>query len=72
MKVTSLETTIVSVPYRHREVSSRVQRDGVCWVGGTTWHGRAAMRISICNWSTTDADIDRSAESIARAATSEM
>jgi L-alanine-DL-glutamate epimerase-like enolase superfamily enzyme len=29
MKVTSLETTIVSVPYRHREVSSRVQRDGV-------------------------------------------
>ena len=29
MKVTSLETTIVNVPYRHREVSSRVSRDGV-------------------------------------------
>ena len=29
MKVTSLETTIVSVPYRHRETSSRVRRDGV-------------------------------------------
>ncbi|HET8698734.1 MAG TPA: mandelate racemase/muconate lactonizing enzyme family protein [Gammaproteobacteria bacterium] len=29
MKVAALETTIVSVPYRHREVSSRVRRDGV-------------------------------------------
>jgi L-Ala-D/L-Glu epimerase len=29
MKVTSLETTIVSVPYRHRETSWRVRRDGV-------------------------------------------
>lgn len=29
MKITSLETTIVSVPYRHRESSTRVQRDGV-------------------------------------------
>jgi len=29
MRVTSLETTIVSVPYRHRETSSRVRRDGV-------------------------------------------
>lgn len=29
MRITQLETFIVSVPYRHREVSSRVQRDGV-------------------------------------------
>ncbi len=29
MRVASLDTTIVSVPYRHREVSSRVRRDGV-------------------------------------------
>ena len=41
-----------------------VQRDATCWVGGTAWHGRRAMRISISNWSTTEADIDRSAESI--------
>jgi hypothetical protein len=27
-----------------------------------------AMRISVSNWSTTDADIDRSADSIIRAA----
>ena len=29
MRVAALETTIVSVSYRHREVSTRVQRDGV-------------------------------------------
>jgi glutamate/tyrosine decarboxylase-like PLP-dependent enzyme len=49
-------------------VIGRVQRDGTCWVGGTKWKGRAAMRISICNWSTTAEDIDRSADAILRAA----
>jgi glutamate/tyrosine decarboxylase-like PLP-dependent enzyme len=49
-------------------VIERVQRDGTCWVGGTNWKGRAAMRISICNWSTTTEDIDRSADAILRAA----
>jgi len=29
MKITSIEPTIVSVPYLHRETSSRVKRDGV-------------------------------------------
>jgi hypothetical protein len=28
------------------------------------WHGKAAMRISVSNWSTTAADIDRSADAI--------
>jgi len=49
-----------------REVIARVQKDGTCWLGGTQWHGVAAMRISISNWSTTEADIDRSAEAILR------
>jgi glutamate/tyrosine decarboxylase-like PLP-dependent enzyme len=47
-----------------RAVIARVQQDGTCWLGGTTWHGMAAMRISISNWSTTEADIDRSAAAI--------
>ena len=51
-----------------REVVRRVQDDGTCWLAGTTWHGMAAMRISIVNWSTTDEDIDRSAAAILRAA----
>ena len=29
MKIATLETIPVSVPYRHREVSSQVARDGV-------------------------------------------
>jgi glutamate/tyrosine decarboxylase-like PLP-dependent enzyme len=50
-----------------RAVIAAVQEDGTCWLGGTTWHGLAAMRISVSNWSTTDEDIDRSAEAIVRA-----
>ncbi|HEV7785203.1 MAG TPA: pyridoxal-dependent decarboxylase, partial [Thermoanaerobaculia bacterium] len=30
-----------------RDVISRVQADGTCWLGGTTWQGKAAMRISV-------------------------
>lgn len=50
------------------EVIRRVQDDGTCWLGGSTWHGMQVMRISISNWSTTDADIDRSADAILRCA----
>jgi glutamate/tyrosine decarboxylase-like PLP-dependent enzyme len=45
-------------------VIAGVQRDGVCWVGGTTWQGAPAMRISVSGWCTREDDIDRSAESI--------
>jgi len=44
-----------------------VQEEGVCWLGGSRWHDMDAMRISVSNWSTTDEDIDRSADSIIRA-----
>jgi len=50
-----------------RDAIARVQADGTCWLGGTTWHGMGAMRISISNWSTTDADVDRSADAILNA-----
>lgn len=26
-----------------------IQRDGTCWLGGTTWHGQYVLRVSICN-----------------------
>jgi glutamate/tyrosine decarboxylase-like PLP-dependent enzyme len=51
-----------------RAVISRVQADGTAWMGGTTWHGMAAMRISVSNWSTTPDDVDRTAASILRCA----
>ena len=48
-------------------VIEAVQRSGVCWCGGTDWQGQPAMRISISNWSTTESDIDRSADAIVEA-----
>jgi glutamate/tyrosine decarboxylase-like PLP-dependent enzyme len=47
-----------------RDVIRRVQREGTCWLGGTVWKGEAAMRVSVINWSTTEDDIDRSADAI--------
>jgi glutamate/tyrosine decarboxylase-like PLP-dependent enzyme len=52
-----------------QRVIERVQRDGTCWMSGTTWQGRAAMRISVANWSTDEADVDRSVAAILRRAT---
>src|SRR3954467_15134025 len=49
-------------------VVAAVQADGTCWAGGTRWQGRAAMRISISNWSTTEEDVDRSRDAILHAA----
>src|SRR4030095_16935668 len=50
-----------------RNALKRVQDERVCWLGGTRWHDMDAMRISVSNWSTTEADVDRSVESIVRA-----
>jgi glutamate/tyrosine decarboxylase-like PLP-dependent enzyme len=53
---------------RTRTVVKAVQEDGTCWLGGTLWQGKAAMRISVSNWSTTAEDVDRSVAAILRAA----
>jgi len=50
-----------------RDAVRRVQEERICWLGGTRWHDMDAMRISVSNWSTTEEDVDRSAESIVRA-----
>jgi glutamate/tyrosine decarboxylase-like PLP-dependent enzyme len=52
---------------RTDRVIALVQQDGTCWMGGTTWHGRRLMRISVSNWTTTAADVDRSVDAITRA-----
>lgn len=53
---------------RTAAVIRRVQDEGTCWVGGTTWHGMHVMRVSISNWSTTEEDIDLSADAILKCA----
>jgi glutamate/tyrosine decarboxylase-like PLP-dependent enzyme len=55
-------------PKQTQQTIAAIQEDGTCWCGGTVWKGRTAMRISVCNWSTTDEDVDRSIDAILRAA----
>ncbi|HUG10051.1 MAG TPA: pyridoxal-dependent decarboxylase [Opitutaceae bacterium] len=55
-------------PERTKRVIDGIQRDGTCWAGVTVWQGRTAMRISVCSWATTDADVERSIEAMVRAA----
>jgi glutamate/tyrosine decarboxylase-like PLP-dependent enzyme len=52
-----------------RDVIAALQAEGTCWCGGTTWHGRAAMRIAVSSWATTEEDVERSLESMIRVAT---
>ncbi len=47
-----------------RAVIAGVQQEGTCWLGGTSWHGMGAMRVSISNWATTEEDVERSAAAI--------
>jgi glutamate/tyrosine decarboxylase-like PLP-dependent enzyme len=47
-----------------RAVIAAVQQDGTCWCGGTEWHGRTAMRISVSSWATTTDDVDASIAAI--------
>ena len=53
-----------------RRIVAEAQNDGTCWCGGTQWHGRAAMRISVSSWATTDEDVERSLAAILRIARS--
>ena len=55
---------------RTRAVIAALQQEGTCWCGATVWQGRTAMRISVCSWATTDADVDRSLDAIRRVARS--
>jgi glutamate/tyrosine decarboxylase-like PLP-dependent enzyme len=55
-------------PEETRRVIAAVQEDGTCWCGGTEWQERAAMRISVSGWATTDSDVERSLEAIIRIA----
>ena len=60
----------VLVSFGSDEVTQRVIRDvqaeGTCWCGGTVWHDRAAMRISVSSWATTESDVDQSVQAIVR------
>src|SRR5574340_462319 len=48
-------------------VLRHVQESGEAWMGGTTWDDRAAIRVSVSGWRTTEADIDRTVAAFRRA-----
>jgi glutamate/tyrosine decarboxylase-like PLP-dependent enzyme len=56
-----LNQVLVAMP---AERIARIQAEGTLWAGGTVWRGRSALRISVCGWPTTTADIERSAAAI--------
>ena len=53
---------------RTRDVVRRMLADGTAWTTGSTWHGRAVLRIAVSSWSTTDDDVDRTLAALRRAA----
>ncbi len=53
---------------RTRRIIDELQREGTCWCGGSTWKGRAVMRVSLSSWATTDDDLDRTIAAIVRQA----
>ena len=51
---------------RTDQVITAIQTSGVAWCGGTTWRGRRAMRISVCNWRTTEEDVEQTVALVRR------
>jgi len=44
-------------------VLTAVQNGGEAWMSGTEWDGRAAIRLSVSSWRTSDRDVERALES---------
>ncbi|OED37180.1 pyridoxal-dependent decarboxylase [Chromatiales bacterium (ex Bugula neritina AB1)] len=40
-------------------IVQHIQGSGEAWVGGSTWFDEPVIRISVCSWATTEADISR-------------
>jgi glutamate/tyrosine decarboxylase-like PLP-dependent enzyme len=47
------------------EVIAAILVTGEAFFGGTTWRGRRAMRVSVCNWRTSDGDVERAVSAVA-------
>jgi glutamate/tyrosine decarboxylase-like PLP-dependent enzyme len=51
---------------RTDEVIAEILQSGEAFFGGTTWRGRRAMRISVCNWQTSEEDVARVVNAVAK------
>jgi aromatic-L-amino-acid decarboxylase len=52
---------------RTNEVIGRIVTQDEAFFGGTTWAGRRCMRVSVCNWQTNEADVERAVDAVRRA-----
>ena len=50
---------------RTDEVVEAICATGEAVFGGTTWRGRRAKRVSVCNWRTSDEDVERVIKAVA-------
>ena len=48
-------------------VMHKIQELRACWAGGAVWAGQQVIRISVCSWATTEADVERSLASFEKA-----
>jgi glutamate/tyrosine decarboxylase-like PLP-dependent enzyme len=51
---------------RTDEVIASILATGEAFFGGTTWRGRRAMRVSVCSWRTSEEDVDRVVNAVAK------
>jgi glutamate/tyrosine decarboxylase-like PLP-dependent enzyme len=58
------QATAIDHDTRTDDVIARIVNSGEAFFGGTTWHGTRCMRVSVCNWQTNDADIDRAVAAV--------
>jgi glutamate/tyrosine decarboxylase-like PLP-dependent enzyme len=49
------------------EIITAILKTGEAFFGGTTWRGQRAMRVSVCNWMTSENDVARSLAAVATA-----
>jgi len=47
-------------------VIASIVATGEAFFGGTTWRGRRAMRVSVCNWQTSEEDVHRAVHAVAK------
>ena len=48
------------------QVIAAVVASGEAFFGPTTWHGQRAMRVSVCNWQTSEGDVERAVAAVSR------
>jgi len=61
-RVTSPDATEADHDRRTDQVIAALNAGGEAFFGGVTWRGRRCMRVSVCNWRTSEADVARAIE----------